>query len=395
MTLNRFNEVRVNYKSIEPILDNYSVAEITFLSFERMRSSLFYRNEDGEDNFQLQKKIFDSKVKILEQKSEKFGSFFYDNDYIKILNVLKHQSSLLSELCKADCNDTKRRHLVLIQLDTMEATLVDLQEIIYTIQIRNFSKTKGIIQDNTTEAETLALACLSLLFGIILILIVCFCKLRKTLKEKNIFISSIYHELSNSIQLILMATDLITIEQEEAAGIITNHTTKLLEHTKDILDYSKIEMGHNKIRKEPFLIDDVIGEAISNIRNRNNNIITIYHSGANTPIYSDKEKISRILANLFDNANKNTHNGKVTISAKIVKGKLYLSVRDNGCGFDIKKLQHLFKAFNQGAEKDTKQGLGLGLTIIKSHLVALKGNIRVKSREGDGAFFIISIPLSN
>lgn len=398
MTLNSFNEIKTKYKEIEPTLDDYSTAEVIFLSFERMRTSLFYNKYMNKNTFAFQKQIFDSKIKILETKSEFHDSFFYDEKFIKTIKILRDQSLQLNYLCASDCSKEENRVNTLNFLDKMESTLIDLQEIIYTIQIRNFNETKSIIQDNTTETETLALVCLFLLFFIITVLWMHFNKLRKTLKEKNTFISSIYHELSNSIQSIVIATDIISSStnknDSEALTIITYHANKLLIQTRDILDYSKIEMGNTSIRESSFMINEIVCDALSNIDNKNNNIFKIYQSTSNKKINSDKQKISRILINLLDNANKNTISGKITISTKIMNKKLYLSVKDNGCGFDIKKLNHLFKAFNQGAEKDTKQGLGLGLTIIKNHVKTLNGNIRVKSQERSGSFFLISIPVS-
>lgn len=395
MTLNSFNEIKSKYKEIEPNLDNYSAAEIIFLSFERMRTSLLYRNNDYGQNFAFKKNIFDSKIKILETKSESRDSFFYDSSFIKELNILKQQSLELSALYNDNKNATQND--ILDYLDKMEVTLIDLQEIIYRIQIHNFNETKSIIQDNTDEAEILALACLSLLFIIITVLWIHFNKLRKTLKEKNTFISSIYHELSSSIQSIVIASDIISSatngKDKETANIISYHANKLLIQTRDILDYSRIEMGNVSVHESSFMINTIVQEAVSSIDNKNNNTFIIRRSTISKKIISDKQKISRILINLLDNSNKNTSNGKITISTKSIKGKLYLSVRDNGCGFNIKKINHLFKAFNQGAEKDTKQGLGLGLTIIKNHVTVLKGNIRVKSQEGKGTLFLISIPI--
>lgn len=97
--------------------------------------------------------------------------------------------------------------------------------------------------------------------------------------------------------------------------------------------------------------------------------------------------------NLLDNANKYTHDGMIFISVKILPGKLYIRVKDNGIGFDIKKINFLYTAFNQGIETETTQGLGLGLTIVKHYVKSLNGIIRVKSKKAFGSSFLIFIPL--
>ncbi len=73
-TINKFNGVREQYKTIEPNLDNYSTAEITMLAFERMKVALLSTENNNE--FLIRKKIFDSKIKILENKSDNNIDFF-------------------------------------------------------------------------------------------------------------------------------------------------------------------------------------------------------------------------------------------------------------------------------------------------------------------------------
>jgi K+-sensing histidine kinase KdpD len=51
--------------------------------------------------------------------------------------------------------------------------------------------------------------------------------------------------------------------------------------------------------------------------------------------------------------------------------------------------------FNQGVERETRQGLGLGLTIIKNYVTRMKGTLRVKSVEGKGSSFLICLPIKS
>lgn len=398
MTLKSFNEIKERYKDIEPNLDNYSAAEVLFISFERMKNSLFYDVESGNRSFIIKKKIFDSKIKILESKSNHSNSFFYDADFLNKISILKNQSLHLDTLYAEMPIKKITNNDLLNFLDKMEPNLIDLQEIIYRIQIYNFNETKTIIQDNTSQTEILAIICLTLFFIIITILLGSFINLKRVVKEKNIFISSIYHELSTSIQAIIMASDIISHDNEKCnktmISKITSHANKLVIKTKDILEYSKFEMGNVSVRETSFSIDEIVYEALSSANNINNkNKLIIHKSTFKKKLISDKQKISSVIVNLLDNANKNTLNGTIVISIKILNKKLFIVVKDNGCGFNINKLNYLYKPFNQGAEKDTKQGLGLGLTIIKSHVYVLKGKIRAKSQINVGTTFIIMIPI--
>lgn len=93
-----FGSVKERYKQIEPNLDNYSVAEILFLSFERTKTALLQGEEDNYDSFMLKKKIFASKIAILESRSTLSDSFYYDEEFIKTVAVLKRQYAELDQL---------------------------------------------------------------------------------------------------------------------------------------------------------------------------------------------------------------------------------------------------------------------------------------------------------
>lgn len=73
---------------------------------------------------------------------------------------------------------------------------------------------------------------------------------------------------------------------------------------------------------------------------------------------------------------------------------LFLRVSDTGCGFDSKKLNLLLRPFNQGAESETRQGLGLGLSIFKSYLKTIKRSISARSAINEGSTFMIRVPVT-
>jgi hypothetical protein len=193
-----FGNVKERYKQIEPNLDNYSVAEILFLSFERTKTALLLGDEDNYDAFMLKKKIFASKITILEGRSTFSDAFYYDEEFIKTIAVLKQQYAELDQLSVELLNGTKNRADILSFMDEMEITLVDIQEIIYKIQIRNFTEVKDIIKDNSGKAELFAIISLVLIFLMMFLILKHAFSLKEIVKNKNIFISSIYHEIAGS-----------------------------------------------------------------------------------------------------------------------------------------------------------------------------------------------------
>ncbi|MEB7896908.1 HAMP domain-containing histidine kinase [Serratia marcescens] len=393
-----FGGVKERYKQIEPNLDNYSVAEILFLAFERTKTALLLSENDDYDAFLIKKKIFYSKIQILESRSTFSDSFYYDDEFIKNVALLKQQYRTLGDLSVGLLAGRKSKANILAYMDDIEGTLVDIQEIIYRIQIKNFTEVKGIIQDNSRKAEMFAVLSLILVFLMMFLVVRNAFSLKEIIKNKNIFISSIYHEIAGSTQAIVIAADIMEHElaQEELkkeARLISYHGNKIAEQTREVMDYSRFEMGEVNVNISTFRLHEVVDDAMTSISAGRGNRIVVRRSSYVGLICSDKYKLYRILANLLSNADKFTHHGAIILNVKVCHGNLYLWVKDNGIGFNVNNLERLYKAFNQGVERETRQGLGLGLTIIKNYVTTLKGAIRVKSTEGVGSSFFIRIPV--
>lgn len=393
-----FGGVKERYKQIEPNLDNYSVAEILFLAFERTKTALLLSENNDYDAFLIKKKIFYSKIQILESRSTFSDSFYYDDEFIKNVVLLKQQYRTLDDLSAGLLVGQKNKADILSYMDDIEGTLVDIQEIIYRIQIKNFTEVKSIIQDNSSKAEMFALFSLMLVFLMMFLVLRNAFSLKEIIKNKNIFISSIYHEIAGSTQAIVIAADIMEHElaQEELkkeARLISYHGNKITEQTREVMDYSRLEMGEVKMNISTFRLNEVVDDAMTSISAGRGNRIVVRRSSYVGLICSDKYKLYRILANLLSNADKFTHHGAIILNVKVCHGNLYLWVKDTGIGFNVDNLERLYKAFNQGVERETRQGLGLGLTIIKNYVTTMKGAIKVKSVEGVGSSFLIRIPV--
>lgn len=396
LTVEKFNGIEEQYKSMEPNLDNYSTAEILFLAFERSRIAVYHVDQPAD--FEIKKSIFDSKLNILKNKSQTVNSFYYGNDFLNILNTLQTQNAELDQLYAAQAPGNARLAAVLKKMDEIQPTLIDLQEIIYRIQIEKFNKITEIIHDNSSCTELAALASIFLLFALVSLLWRHITKLKTTINDKNIFISAIYHELSASIQKIQISRDMIDIRGELASAEnylnnIAFHSDKLYQQTRDILEFSKIEIGNVDLTLSNFKLPDLLDEVLHHFAEKNGNRLITRISSTDILIKTDKQKMTSVINNLVDNANKNTVNGDIHLSLKLYGNRVFIKVCDTGCGFDLKKLNLLYQPFNQGVKSETRQGLGLGLTIVKSHLKTLNARIKVKSTIDVGSSFFVSIPV--
>lgn len=390
-----FNMVKNRYYEIEPNLDNYSAGEILSLSFEKAKNSLL---RGDYDDYLVKTQVIGSKIKILESRATLSGAFYHSDEFLSSLDKLKAQYLILKDLNLKLVKKDIGPSVVINFMDDMDYNIIELLEVIYKIQIANFNEVKDIINSNSKKAEWFSI--LSLFFGF-LIIFISFCDVfyvRDLLRKKNLFISSIYHELASSTQAIVMSVDILRCEDsngevKEEVDRIDYHANKIIEQTKEVYDYSKIELGVAKVNCSSFLLSEVLSDINESFSARNGNVLRIISSVSNHRIVSDRYKLYRIVMNLIDNSNKYTNNGRITLNVKMNKGKLLVRVKDNGVGFNANEINRLYKAFNQGAEKMTRQGLGLGLTIVQSYVRIMGGRIRVKSKVGMGASFLIIIPV--
>jgi anti-sigma regulatory factor (Ser/Thr protein kinase) len=113
------------------------------------------------------------------------------------------------------------------------------------------------------------------------------------------------------------------------------------------------------------------------------------------PPHSDRTMIENILANLLSNARKfSPRDGRITVGARNSMGNFCFWVQDEGPGIQPAELEHLFDPFWQADTSLTRTagGVGLGLYLVKRLTVALKGEVRVDSKVGEGARFTVVIP---
>jgi CheY-like chemotaxis protein/anti-sigma regulatory factor (Ser/Thr protein kinase) len=111
-------------------------------------------------------------------------------------------------------------------------------------------------------------------------------------------------------------------------------------------------------------------------------------------IKTDNEKVYGMLANLIKNAIKFTYEGSIEFGYEKKGGYLEFFVKDTGIGIPQNQHKLIFERFRQGSESHNRgyEGSGLGLSIAKSYVEMLGGEIWVESEEGKGSIFYFTIP---
>lgn len=153
-----------------------------------------------------------------------------------------------------------------------------------------------------------------------------------------------------------------------------------------LLKDKKIETQTSEIQLKS-MMDDLAATYASMAEFRNNEILT--NISPDLRLHNDERLIRIIVRNLIDNANKNTRQGRITLSAYQSQGMMHIEVRDTGKGLNEKQLEDLNRLFNSDSKTELK-GSGLGLLMIADLVRITKGTCQVKS--DNGASFQLRFP---
>jgi len=106
-----------------------------------------------------------------------------------------------------------------------------------------------------------------------------------------------------------------------------------------------------------------------------------------------RDGLKQVLLILLDNALKYSF-GEIEVNAALGQESVVIRVQDHGDGIPQEKLTHIFDRFYRG-ERASGTGFGLGLSIAKSLMEAMGGQLALESRAGEGSTAVISLPLES
>lgn len=230
-------------------------------------------------------------------------------------------------------------------------------------------------------------------------------------EAKTRFLATISHEMRTPLNAILGSTDLalhggeVSVELFSHLARIDDSGRVLMRLITDMLDLSKIEAGQVDIERVPIDLRKCLECSLAPIadRARSKGLEFQIALDASLPrrVLSDPDRLRQIVVNLADNAVKFTDAGFVRVEARcrqtLESGHVLMEVRvlDSGVGVPPEAREKIFERFVQGDGSTTRRkgGAGLGLSIVKSLVEALGGQVEVDAREEPGTVFRVTLPL--
>ncbi|MGY6512644.1 ATP-binding protein [Vibrio parahaemolyticus] len=231
-------------------------------------------------------------------------------------------------------------------------------------------------------------------------------KAERAAKAKSSFLAAMSHELRTPMNGVLGISQLIAEETKEPVTkehikVILDSGQHLMTILNDILDFSKVEENKLELEEAQFHLEQVLTPVCSAIQplidEKSIELIVENDVPNNTEFTGDCARLRQILFNLAGNAVKFTNEGHVLIRTELNSEDkhLLIIVSDTGVGIAPDKQGRVFNSFEQADSSTTRRfgGTGLGLAIVKKLTELMGGSITLKSVDGVGTQFIVTLPI--
>ncbi|WP_195643252.1 hybrid sensor histidine kinase/response regulator [Bacteroides ovatus] len=231
-------------------------------------------------------------------------------------------------------------------------------------------------------------------------------QLKQSVEQNNVLIISrkkavhtITHELRTPLTAITGYAGLMDKERDtDKIGIyiqnIQQSSDRMRRMLNTLLDFFRLDNGKELPNISPCRIS-----AITHILEMefmpiamNKGLTLTIESQTDAVVLTDKDRILQIGNNLLSNAMKFTDSGSVSLTMDYDNGMLKLVVEDTGTGMTEDEQRRVFGAFERLSNAATKDGFGLGLSIVQRIVAMLDGAIRLESEKGKGSRFTVEIP---
>jgi len=221
-------------------------------------------------------------------------------------------------------------------------------------------------------------------------------------RAKTRFLAAASHDLRQPLQAALMLADMVARKTRLGAdaAVSSESLLRALDDMKrlvdSLFDVSRLDSGAVQAELTVFPLQelfDQIEPAYATLAARKT--INLLIGRTEAIVRSDRVLLSRMLSNLIENAIRYTQVGHVAVTCRPENGRLRICVEDTGVGISRQDLSRIWLEFEQlhNPERDRRQGLGLGLAIVRRLSALLDHPVDVVSELGQGSRFVVTVPL--
>ena len=188
----------------------------------------------------------------------------------------------------------------------------------------------------------------------------------------------------------------LTDRQQQVVGMLQTNQKDLLKLVNSLLLVYQFESGECPLALAPLHVAQwlpgVLQQLLPLAATRQHKL-EFQQDNTQPTILADGFSLQRVLTNLVSNAIEYTPpGGRILVQLSTLTDNAVIQVWDNGRGIPTADVPQLFQRFAQGTSKVRSSGTGLGLYLSKQIVEAHQGTITVKSQEGKGSVFTLSLP---
>lgn len=219
--------------------------------------------------------------------------------------------------------------------------------------------------------------------------------LRRSNVVKTALIRSVSHDLRSPLTAIrtaaggLVSPSLDTDSRVELAGVVETEAERLTRLVDNLLDLSRVQSGQLEPRADWTSAEELVEAAVAAAPPPPGGFEVRVED--ELPMFeADSTQIERALANVLENSARVAGSEPITITARLAGEDIALRVSDRGPGIPREELERIFEPFHSGESG----GTGLGLAIARGFVEANGGTLRAQSLPGQGATFVIRLPVA-
>jgi len=214
-------------------------------------------------------------------------------------------------------------------------------------------------------------------------------------RAKSAFLLAVSHELRTPLTAILGTTELLgqttlSSQQRQLWQTLTQSSENLLGLVQQIMDYSEMEMGQLRLKREVFHLGNVVERVQAKLlplaQAKGLHFPVSLPAGGSGSLLGDGERLGQILECLLRNAIQYTPAGQVTLQVESDGQQVQIHIADTGPGIALEEQQRLLEAFERGQPQQigTTGGLGLGLTVAARLTRMMGGQFHLHSQPNHG-----------
>jgi two-component system sensor histidine kinase KdpD len=225
--------------------------------------------------------------------------------------------------------------------------------------------------------------------------------LRRSDALKTALLRAVSHDLRSPLMAILTSAGALVHDElsldpndrRELAETILGEADRLDRIVSNLLDLSRLQAGAAQPDPGDCAIDDLVLQALDGIEAANR--VEVALPDDPPLVHADPHQVERALANLIENALRYSPlEEPVCVQVRRTGADVLVRVVDHGPGIAPEEAESIFEPFQRGSRTGVSRGAGLGLAIARGFADANGGRIWVESHEGQGAAFVLALPLA-